>query len=111
MIKTIVHHEREAPLEVADQKRTASVSTIKLGVDIHSRVYVGVAQYDHAVPKPPQRFEPVAFVPWVERLVQAGHIVNVVYEACGFGFGLHREPETIGARSYVIASRQLDEQR
>ena len=58
MNKTIVHHERETSLEVADQKGIATVSTIKLGVDVHSRTLVVVAQYDHAVPKAPQRFEP-----------------------------------------------------
>jgi transposase len=111
MNKTIVHHERETSLEVADQKGIATVSTIKLGVDVHSRTLVVVAQYDHAVPKAPQRFEPAAFVPWVERLVKSGHLVHVVYEACGFGFGLYRQLIALGACSYVIAPRKLDEQR
>ena len=39
----------------------------------------------------------------------AGHTVHVVYEACGFGFGLYRELEALGAHCYVIAPRKLDE--
>jgi transposase len=34
----------------------------------------------------------------------------VVYEACGFGFGLYRELEALGVHCYVIAPRKLDEQ-
>ena len=111
MNKTIVHHERVTSLEAADKKNNSSRSAIKLGVDVHSRLYVVVAQYDHALPKPPQRFEPAAFVPWVQRLLQAGHSVHVVYEACGFGFGLYRQIVAFGAHGYVIAPRKLDEQR
>jgi transposase len=46
----------------------------------------------------------------VESLLRAGHIVHVVYEACGFGFGLYRQLLAIGAHCYVIAPRKLDEQ-
>jgi transposase len=35
---------------------------------------------------------------------------SVVYEACGFGFGLYRQLLAIGAHCYVIAPRKLDEQ-
>ena len=68
-----------------------------------------VAQYDHLLPKPPRRFSPPEFVPWVERLLASGHIVHVVYEACGFGFGLYRELTALGVHCYVIAPRKLDE--
>ena len=40
-----------------------------------------------------------------------GHTVHVVYEACGFGFGLYRQLVAPGAHCYVIAPRKLDEQR
>jgi transposase len=111
MNKPIVHHERATSLEVAGQKSSASRFTIKLGVDVHSRWYVVVAQYDHALPKAPQRFDPAAFVPWVKRLVEAGHTVHIVYEACGFGFGLYRQLISLGAHCCVIAPRKLDEHR
>ena len=34
----------------------------------------------------------------------------MVYEACGFGFGLYRNLQAAGAHCYVIAPRKLDEQ-
>ena len=84
---------------------------IKLGLDIHTTTYVVVAQYDHAALRPPRRFAPAELVPWVEGLLRQGHTVHLVYEACGFGFGLCRALEKIGAHCYVIAPRKLDEQR
>jgi transposase len=111
MNKTIVHHERATSLEVTVNKVVLSGSVIKLGLDIHSKLYVVVAQYDHALPKPARRLEPQEFVPWVESLLRAGHTVHVVYEACGFGFGLYRQLLAAGAHCYVIAPRKLDEQR
>ena len=110
MIKTIVHHEGATALTAAIHKVGFSSSVIKLGLDIHSKVYVVVAQYDQLLPKAPRRFGPHQFVPWVESLLRAGHIVHVVYEACGFGFGLYRQLLAAGAYCYVIAPRKLDEQ-
>jgi len=109
MIKTIVHHERTASLEAAREESKARRATIKLGLDIHSRLYVVAAQYDHAALKPPRRLAPVEFLPWVERLLRAGHCVHLVYEACGFGFGLYRKLIALGAHCYVIAPCKLDE--
>jgi len=50
-------------------------------------------------------------VPWARTLLAAGHEVHVVYEACGFGFGLYRELVAAGAHCVVIAPRKLDERR
>ncbi len=111
MNKQFVHHERAAALTVAIHNVKLSSSVIKLGLDIHSKLYVVVAQYDHALPKSARRFAPQEFVPWVESLLRAGHTVHVVYEACGFGFGLYRQLRAAGAHCYVIAPRKLDEQR
>ena len=110
MQNTIVHNEGAASLEGAVGKVKLSRSIIKLGLDMHARAYVVVAQYDHLLPKPPRRFSPPEFVPWVEGLLRSGHIVHVVYEACGFGFGLYRELTALGGHCYVIAPRKLDEQ-
>src|SRR4030095_9408459 len=110
MIKTIVHHEGVTSLKVTGHNVKLSGSVIKLGLDIHSKVYVVVAQYDTLFPKAPRRCAPHQFVPWVESLLRAGHTVHVVYEACGFGFGLYRQLLAIGAHCYVIAPRKLDEQ-
>jgi transposase len=110
MKNTIVHDEGAASLEVAVQRIKLSGSMIKIGLDVHARLYVAVAQYDHLLPKPARRLAPTEFLPWVEQLLRAGHTVHVVYEACGFGFGLYRELKALGAHCYVIAPRKLDEQ-
>jgi hypothetical protein len=52
MKNTIVHHEGAAPLEVAVKKIKLSGSVIKIGLDVHARIYVAVAQYDQLLPKP-----------------------------------------------------------
>lgn len=106
---TIVHDEGAASLEAAGTKIQLCPAVIKIGLDIHARLYVAVAQYDQLLPKPARRFAPSEFVPWVEQLLRAGHTVHVVYEACGFGFGLYRELTAAGAHGYVIAPRKLDE--
>jgi hypothetical protein len=71
MYNTIVHHEGATALTAAVTKVGFSGSVIKLGLDIHSRLYVVVAQYDGLLPKAPQEF-----VPWVESLLRAGHTVH-----------------------------------
>ena len=79
---TFVHHERAAALTAAAPKISLQPAVIKLGLDIHTKTYVVVAQHDHAALRPPQRFAPGEFVPWVEGLLAQGHTVHVVYEAC-----------------------------
>ena len=69
-----------------------------------------VVQHDQLLPKAPRRFAPAEFAPWVEGLLRRGHMVHVVYEACGFGFGLYRQLCGLGAHCYVIAPRKLDEE-
>jgi transposase len=110
MTNTIVHYEGAASPEVARTKIQRCAAGIKIGLDVHARQYVAVAQYGHLLPKPARRLAPREFVPWVDQLLRAGHTVHVVYEACGFGFGLYRELKALGAHCYVIAPRKLDEQ-
>gem|GEM_PF-217775 len=109
MITTNIHHEVGAALAVSGNMYQSTPSVIKLGVDVHQGSYTVVAQEDHATPQPAQRFAPAAFVPWVARLVARGHRVFVVYEACGFGFGLQRALVAVGAECYVVAPCRLDE--
>ena len=110
MQNTIVQNEGAASLEAARTKVKLSRSIIKIGLDMHARLYVAVAQYDQLLPKPARRLAPLEFVPWVRQLLRAGHTVHVVYEACGFGFNLYRGLKALGAHCYVIAPRKLDEQ-
>ena len=111
MQNTIVHYEGAASLEAAATKVKPSGARIKIGLDVHARLYVAVAQYDHLLPKAALRLGPGEFVPWVEALLGRGHSVHVVYEACGFGFSLYRQLIAAGAHCYVIAPRKLDEER
>ena len=111
MQKIILHRAVAAPTGAAGTDRSFSGTTIKLGLDIHQACYVVAAQEDHATPKPARRFAPAEFVPWVGTLLARGHQVFVVYEACGFGFGLCRRLQAAGATCYVIAPRKLDEAR
>ena len=110
MQNTIVHDEGAASLEVVATKVKPGVALIKIGLDVHARQYVAVAQYDHLLPKAARRFLPLEFVPWVKVLLGQGHSVHVVYEACGFGFTLYRQLIAAGAHCYVIAPRKLDEE-
>src|SRR6476620_457291 len=103
MKNTIVHHEGAASLKVAGNKIKLPGSIIKIGLDVHARIYVAVAHYGQLLHKPARRLAPLEFVPWVEQVLRAGHTVHVVYEACGFGFGLYRELEALGVHCYVIA--------
>lgn len=110
MKNTIVHHEGTASLEAVATKVKPAGAVIKIGLDVHIRLYVAVAQYDHLLPKAARRLRPEQLVPWVEELLRGGHTVHVVYEACGFGFSLYRQLIAAGAHCYVIAPRKLDEE-
>jgi len=111
MKKNIVHSQGVAARAVTGTQHKTQPATIKLGLDIHQERYVVVAQEDHATPKPARALRPAEFVPWVETLLARGHRVFIVYEACGFGFGLCRRLTAAGATCYVIAPQKLDEAR
>jgi transposase len=110
MKNTIVHDEGTASLEAVATKVKPAGAVIKIGLDVHLRLYVAVAQYAHLLPKAARRLRPEQLVPWVEELLRGGHSVHVVYEACGFGFSLYRQLIAAGAHCYVIAPRKLDEE-
>ena len=109
MKKYTVFHSVTAAPAVAKSKVMRSGSLLKIGLDIHREKFVAVAQYDHATARPPQHFAPAEFVPWVEAQLREGFQVHVVYEACGFGYGLYRALLEAGASCYVIAPQKLDE--
>jgi hypothetical protein len=64
MNKTIVHHERVCSLERTGKKVKLAPAVIKIGLDVHARLYVAVAQYDQLLPKAARRFALSEFVPW-----------------------------------------------
>ena len=109
MKKYTVSHSVTAAPAAARLKINKSGSMLKLGLDIHREKFVVAAQCDHATPRPPRVFAPAEFVPWVEARLREGFEVHVVYESCGFGFGLYRALLQAGAHCYVIAPQKLDE--
>lgn len=109
MKKYTVCHSVAAGPAAAKSKVMESSSLLKLGLDIHREKFVVLAQYDQATPRPPQRFAPVQFLPWVQARLDEGFEVHVVYESCGLGYGLYRALLKAGAHCYVIAPQKLDE--
>jgi hypothetical protein len=78
MKNTIVHHEGAASLKVAVKKIGLCGSVIKIGLDVHARLYVAVAQYDQLLPKPARRLAPSEFVPLGGAALTSGP-----HRACG----------------------------
>src|SRR5438093_3406197 len=84
--------------------------TIKMGIDVHQDFYVVAEQVGGTNPKPPQRFRRQAFLHWAAKLKHTGAEVHAVYEACGFGFTLHRQLAALGIHCHVVCPQKLDEQ-
>ena len=63
MKKYTVSHSVTAAPAAARMKVNRRGSLLKLGLDIHREKFVVAAQYDHATPRPPQRFAPAEFLP------------------------------------------------
>jgi transposase len=106
---TVFHSVTAAPAAANSSKLNKSGSLLKIGLDIHREKFVMVAQYEQATPRPPHRCACAEFVLWVEARLGEGCEVHVVYEACGFGYGLYRSLLKLGAHCYVIAPQKLDE--
>jgi len=87
-----------------------SKTVIKLGIDVDQEFYVVVVQEGGGNPKPAQRFKKEAFLCWAAKLKQnSGAEMHAVYEACGFGFGLQRQPAAQGIACHVVCPQKLDE--
>jgi transposase len=93
-------HKARIP-ELVARVETIQKRRVIVGLDIHSERYVVVAQYDRSTPGPALRFAPAEFMPWIAMLLHENHSVFVVYEACGFGFGLYRALTAAGATCHV----------
>jgi len=57
MHNTIVHYEGTTSLEAVATKVKPCGARIKIGLDVHARLYVAVAHYDHLLPKGGAAFE------------------------------------------------------
>jgi transposase len=85
-------------------------TVIKLGIDVHQEWCVVVCQEGGSNPKPAQRFKKEAFLYWVAKLKQKSDgEIYAAYEACGFGFGLHRALTSLGITCHVVCPQKLDE--
>src|SRR6266699_6437688 len=107
-----MHYVSNTELSSHEETRcqfNGGTGAIKLGSDVHQEFYVVVEQVCGSNPKPPQRFQKQGFLHWAAKLKQAGAEVPAVYEACGFGFGLHRKLNALGIQCYVVCPQKLDE--
>ena len=105
------HHVAASLAQVAGQQNNHTRPFCKIGLDVHAQFHVAVRQQDQATPGAPRRLVPAEFLPWVQSLLAAGQQVHVVYESCGFGFGLYRALVAADAKCYVISPQALDEGR
>ena len=62
----------------------------QLGMDVDLRNLVVAVQCDGGEIARAQPWTRTRLLEWVRRQVSAGHAVHSVYEACGFGYTLHR---------------------
>src|SRR5438094_4706037 len=107
-----VYHTELSSLEETRCQFNGGRCAIKLGIDVHQEFYVVVEQVEGSNPKAPQRFQKQAFLHWAGRLKQkSGAEVYAVYEACGFGYTLHEQLSTAGARSLVTTPMRLNLER
>ena len=95
--------------QVPNQVPSAKAEKIKLGIDVHLDRYVVVRIVDGQAPQPAQRFEPAAFLKWIEKQLQLAGKVFTCYEAGPFGYSLHRSLEKMGVTNYVVRPRDWDE--
>jgi len=83
--------------------------SIKLGIDVHADSYRVVRQVDHATPQPAQKFSPEGFMTWAKKQLELAEEVYSCYEAGPFGYGLHRQLETMGIHNLVVRPQDWDE--
>ena len=98
-------------MRTSTNKIEENSGAIKIAIDMHLRSYSVVRQIGHQGPQPAQRFTRQGFEEWLQRQIALGHPVAVCYEAGCFGYEPARRMEKMGARVYVIAPQNWDEQR
>ncbi len=110
MNKYCLHTELSSPEGTRGEFSLRS-RTIKLGIDVHQAFYVVAVQEGGTNPKPAQRFTKEAFLCWAAKLRRSHPraAIHAVYEACGFGFGLHRQLTAMGITCQVVCPQKLDE--
>ncbi|HVU99789.1 MAG TPA: hypothetical protein VHH88_00410, partial [Verrucomicrobiae bacterium] len=64
---------------------------------------------DHATPQPAQKFTPKEFLAWAKKQLTLAETVHSCYEACPFGYGLHRALTAMGIQNVVVRPQDWDE--
>lgn len=101
-------HSQSTPIS-STSTTAPKADLLKLGIDIHKREYVIVAQWDAQSPKCARKFTPEAFLVWIaEQRAHARRIVTC-YEAGCFGYVLHRQLAALGIENLVVRPRNWDE--
>ena len=77
---------------------------------MHLSNYRVVRQIDHSHPEPAQKFQPEVFFLWLGKQLGLAEEVVVCYEAGCFGYEPARRMQAMGAKVYVIAPQNWDEQ-
>ena len=77
---------------------------------MHLSNYRVVRQIDHSHPEPAQKFKPEVFFLWLGKQLGLAEEVVVCYEAGCFGYEPARRMQAMGAKEYVIAPQNWDEQ-
>ena len=103
---TVAGNARSA-LSGGTSAESARVPQLRLGLDVHIASIVVVAQEGALPPMPARRMTRAQLLQFVGAKVADGVRVTCVQESCGFGFVLHRELETHGAKSDVITPVRL----
>ena len=89
---------------------TKRAGLIKIAIDKHQGNYRVVRQIDQSHPEPAQRFNRVGFSLWLGKQLGLAAEVVVCYEAGCFGYEPARRMQAMGAKVYVIAPQNWDEQ-
>ena len=103
----------DATLDNMNTKRetiSKRAGRIKIAIDMHQRNYRVVRQIDQSNPEPAQRFARVGFSLWLGKQLGMAEEVVVCYEAGCFGYEPARRMQKMGAKEYVIAPQNWDEQ-
>ena len=94
-----------------NQSRAFECDLLKIAIDVHAAFYVVAWQMDGANPKPPQKFKPEAFLPWLAKEHQRAKETVCCYEAGPTGFWLHRQISALGITNHVVCPTCLDSRR
>ena len=93
------------------KKNGTSTLSFHFGVDVELKGVALSVMINGSTPRYLGKYCREAFIQLVKELVALGHSVHCVQEACGFGPYLHRGLLKLGANSFTVAPKKLDDKR